>query len=201
MLKPLLSIIPSKVLSIMGKDYLVYKFISSAYYYKDEKEYRSILLSFKSHKKLSHVRLFSNITDLKTREAAIHLAIQSTLAKYHNYIEENYSGDNYNLADLSDAYSVYEYKGYIKIGYVHNTLPGAKVTRLDKGIGNSKWVTKEDIDTRVKECMEHRRIMNTRYNELLVINHQAYRELVKQQIKERDALLGQSTELKETTMC
>ena len=26
-------------------------------------------------------------------------------------------------------------------------------------------------------------------------------KLVKQQIKERDALLGQSTELKETTMC
>ena len=62
-----------------------------------------------------------------------------------------------------------------------------------------EYVNKEDIDTRVKEAMMHRRIMNTRHNELLAAKHQAYRDLIYQQIKERDASLNQPSQLKETT--
>lgn len=201
MLKPLLPAIPSKVLAIMGRDYHVYKFISDVYYRNGDKEYRQILLALNGYRKLSHVKLFRSLTNLKAMEDAIHYEIQLTIAKHHHYIEEHYTGDNYRFADLYDTCSVYVNEGYICIGYVHNTVPGVGITRCDKGVGNVKWITQEDIDTRVKEAMGHRRIMNTKYNELLAAKHQAYRDLINQQIKERDTVLNHPIELKETTMC
>lgn len=183
--------IPTKTLNIEGRDYTVYKLVGM--YFPGQQT--ALMANFSGKKYQRYLWKCSRIPNLRQtethlrvqnlREAEIHLRVQDCIEYLHSKIEQEYLGDRFRYAKSESKYSLHVHQGYLIVRYNHYTEPGVPSTQVQKLVGRSSSVTQAEIDARVAEAVHHQRVMNTRYNKLLEQKHKAFRELVEQQLRER----------------
>lgn len=191
MIKPLIPAIPSKTVSIEGKEYQVYDIISVRQLMNRNNPYTLVRVCINNTTKRKVVRTFPKIKDPAKRARAIHLYIEDILTYLNDYVEDNYVGDRHQYASMEGKYAISREKNrgceYTSVKYLVRAGIGEKQRFVTKFIGQSAKITQSDIDARVNEAVEHRRIVNTQYNEKLAAKHKAFRDIVEQQIAIRDA--------------
>ena len=191
MIKPLIPAIPSKVLTIEGKEYQVYDAVTTCHGTTNGYFCQYLRVSINAVDKRRAVRTFPKIKDVSEKWRAIHLYIQDIATELNDFVEQNYCGDRLRFWDLKPQYNILQTKkgkyNYTYINYLVRGEVGDKQTFVGKLVGKTAEITQADIDARVKEAVEHQRIVNTQYNEKLAAKHKAFRDLVEQQIATRDA--------------
>ena len=191
MIKPLIPAIPSKTVSIEGKEYQVYDVICVSQHVTLYNPYTLVRVCINNITKRKVVRTFPIIKDPVKRTTAIHLYIQDIVTELNGFVEDNYVGDRHRYADLKGKYVITKEtscgRQYTYVKYRVRADIGEKQQSATKFIGQTAKVTQADIDARVNEAVEHRRIVNTQYNEKLAAKHKAFRDIVEQQIAIRDA--------------
>ena len=195
MLKPLISAIPSKKVNICGFEYETYGVVSVPWACTNRipsvKTSISVCLGGVLQRASINPYRPQSLERVRRRTQ---LMVEDGLAKLHAYVEKEYQGDRLRFAIADDkcvvSTCVRENKTYtICIYQVKKveTMKGRKVTRC---IGRTEQVTPEDIQRAVQEAKKHRIAAAHAYNEALIAQRKAFRELVDQQIKERDYILG-----------
>lgn len=191
MIKPLIPAIPSKVLTIEGKEYQVYDVVTTCHGTTNGYFCQYLRVSINAVDKRRAVRTFPKIKDVTEKWRAIHLYIQDIATELNDFVEQNYCGDRLQFWDLKPRYNILQTKkkkyNYTYINYLVRAGIGEKQRIVNKLIGQTAEITQADIDARVKEAVEHQRIVNTEYNQKLAAKHKAFRDLVEQQIATRDA--------------
>ena len=190
MFKPLIPAIPSKTISIMGYQMLVYEVVRVSKIIVDDYAGEFVHVSINSRQEREYIPAFRRIHDVKEREEAIRLTVIDVVNHMNRYVEKNYNGDRLRYSSLKPRYSLGKLKKgaaeYLRIAYHVRCSETFKATQVRKSIGNTNVITQADIDESIKEAMNHQRYANERYNEALKEKHLAFRKLVEQQIKERD---------------
>ena len=197
MFKPLIPAIPSKTISIMGYQMLVYEVVRVSKISIGDYEGEFVHVSINSRQERKYIAAFNRIPDIKEREAAIRLTVIDAVNHMNRYVEKNYNGDRLRHSDLKPRYSFGKLKKgaeeYLRIAYQVRCSETFRSTQIRKSIGNIKVITQTDIDESIKEAMCHQRYANEQYNKALKEKHLAFRTLVEQQVKERDSRYGQYT--------
>ena len=195
MLKPLIPAIPSKTISIMGYQMLVYEVVRVSKISVGEYDGEFVRVSINSRQERKYIAAFRRIPDIKEREEAIRLTVIDAVNHMNRYVEKNYNGDRLQYSSLKPRYSFGKLKKgaaeYLRVAYQVRFSETFKATQVRKSIGNIKVITQADIDESIKEAMNHQRYATERYNEALKEKHLAFRKLVEQQVKERDSKYGQ----------
>lgn len=191
MIKPLIPAIPSKTLTIEGKEYQVYDMVATCHGTTNSYYCQYLRVCINAVDKARAVRTFPKIKDVSEKWRAIHLHIQDIVTELNDFVEQNYCGDRLRFWDLKPKYNILQMKkkkyNYTYVKYWVRADIGEKQHPVNKLVGQTAKVTQADIDARVNEAVEHQRIVNTEYNKVLAAKHKAFRDLVEQQIATRDA--------------
>lgn len=185
--KKLIDAIPSKIIYYDNRPYHVYKPIIITPYYCN---HHKLSACVNKNKRNYHIRVFSNISDPVKRTYAVHDYLDFLVDKLNRFVEENYVGDKLKKVSIEDKYSVKRCKRkgyeYLYVTYKCNPSIDEGVKTYWKLIGRVETSTLEDINNRVKEAINHRRIVNSIYNKELEKRRNEFKKLVKLQIIERD---------------
>ena len=106
MLKPLLPAIPSKTLSLEGKDYEVYDIVNIQNKVVNDTTYKQLFVSINATVKRKSLRVFPGIENHAERFRAIHLYIEDVVTHLNDFVEQNYVGDRLRYCDLKEKYTL-----------------------------------------------------------------------------------------------
>lgn len=175
----LIDCIPKKFLRIHGFDYEVYEPVL----YKDN------VLSISLNGKASRVtiRTFSSIRNPDERHRLFRDGIRKRVNDINRIVEKEYVGDNFRMAkEDTTAYICTSVDKVIAIGYLAQCLETFKAKRYSVYVGRLKDLTEQCIlDAQTRAGMVRLKT-NQEYNRLLTEKRKKFRELVDQQVMERD---------------
>ena len=175
----LIDCIPKKFLRIHGFDYEVYEPVL----YKDN--ILSISLNGKATR--VNIRTFSSIRNPDERHRLFRDGIRKRVNDINRIVEKEYVGDSFRFAkENTTAYICKSVDKVIAIGYLAQCLESFKAKRYSVYVGRLKNLTEQCIlDAQAKAGMARLKT-NQEYNRLLSERRHQFRELVNQQVTERD---------------